>query len=65
MTSHRRFLLTLVALSLLAWGLVRQGQAQGGLVPVRYPDPDAGVNSFAARKAAQMAAVGEFKVFHG
>lgn len=31
---------------------------------LRYPDPDIGVNSLAARKKAQMETVNQFKVFY-
>src|SRR5579859_3727970 len=33
-------------------------------VEVRYPDPDIGVDTLAARKKAQLETVGRFKVFH-
>ena len=33
-------------------------------VEVRYPDPDIGVDTLAARKKAQLETVGQFKVFH-
>jgi hypothetical protein len=31
---------------------------------VRYPDPDIGVDTLAARKKAQLETAGQFKVFH-
>src|SRR4029077_19045391 len=33
-------------------------------VEVRYPDPDIGVDTLAARKKAQLETAGQFKVFH-
>jgi hypothetical protein len=59
---RRRLLLALLALPLLGLGLL--GQAQEPPVRVRYPDPDVGVDSLAARKAAQVQTLGQFKVFH-
>lgn len=38
--------------------------AASGVVEVRHPEPDIGVQSLAGRKVAQMATVGQFKVFY-
>jgi len=41
------------------------GAAHGDSAPqVRFPDPDIGVDTLAARSKAQLEAVGQFKVFH-
>ncbi|MBV8053078.1 MAG: VCBS repeat-containing protein, partial [Acidobacteriaceae bacterium] len=54
-----------VALSLCALTFVRLGGAASKTNPeVRYPDPDIGVDSLAARKKAQFETVDQFKVFY-
>ncbi len=54
----------LVALPLLAAALLVPGGISSDSTPeVRYPDPDIGVDSLAARRKAQMDTADEFKVF--
>jgi len=65
MALHPSRLLSTV-LFLLAAAILVLGNASGGSLPeVRYPDPDIGVDSLAARKKAQMDTVDQFKVFYG
>ena len=57
--------LLLIALPLLAASLlVPGGDSSDSRTEVRYPDPDIGVDSLAARKAAQLDTVDQFKVFY-
>jgi hypothetical protein len=57
--------LLLIALPLLAASLlVPGGDSSDSTTEVRYPDPDIGVDSLAARKAAQLDTVDQFKVFY-
>src|SRR5215831_987328 len=67
MGSCRRHLVLLVlfALPVLAAVLViRGGVKKESPVPVRFPDPDIGVDSLPARKKAQLETVNQFKVFY-
>ena len=58
--------LLVAALCLSAGALVALGGAASDSVPeVRYPDPDIGVDTLAARKKTQLETAGQFKVFHG
>jgi enediyne biosynthesis protein E4 len=58
-------LLGLVVLPVLAATVVSQGGAvRQSPVPVRFPDPDIGVDSLPARKKAQLETVSRFKVFY-
>ena len=55
----------LVALLLLAAAVLVPGGASSDSAPqVRYPDPDIGVDSLAARKKAQTDTADQFKVFY-
>src|SRR5713226_7620055 len=55
----------LVALLLLAAAVLVPGGALSDSAPqVRYPDPDIGVDSLAARKKAQTDTADQFKVFY-
>jgi len=57
--------LLLIALPLLAASLlVPGGDSSDSRTEVRYPDPDIGVDSLAARKAAQLDTVDQLKVFY-
>jgi len=57
--------LLLIALPLLAASLlVPGGDSSDSTTEVRYPDPDIGVDSLAARKAAQLDTVDQLKVFY-
>ena len=52
-------------LSLLVSCFLLLGTASNNSLPeVRYPEPDIGVDSLAARKKAQLETVGQFKVFY-
>ena len=64
MVRRRHQFLLLALLLLAAAGLVFGGAASDSVPPVRYPDPDIGVDSLAARKKAQLDTVGQFKVFY-
>jgi enediyne biosynthesis protein E4 len=56
----------LIVLFLSAAALLVLGSGSSNSVPeVRYPDPDVGVDSLAARKKAQLDTVDQFKVFYG
>lgn len=56
----------LTALLVLACGLLAAtGAASDSAPQVRYPDPDIGVDTLAARKKAQADTVDQFKVFYG
>jgi hypothetical protein len=56
----------LIVLFLSAVALLVLGSGSSNSVPeVRYPDPDVGVDSLAARKKAQLDTVDQFKVFYG
>jgi enediyne biosynthesis protein E4 len=58
-------LLGLLVLPVLAATVVSQGGAvRQSPVPVRFPDPDIGVDSLPARKKAQLETVNQFKVFY-
>jgi enediyne biosynthesis protein E4 len=58
-------LLGLLVLPVLAATVVSQGGAvRQSPVPVRFPDPDIGVDSLPVRKKAQLATVNQFKVFY-
>ena len=56
----------LTTLFVLACGLLAAtGAASDSAPQVRYPDPDIGVDTLAARKKAQADTVDQFKVFYG
>ncbi len=58
-------LIALLALAVLGIGPGGGGGAQEGPpVRVRYPDPDIGVETLAARRTAQMQSADQFRVFH-
>src|SRR5258706_6340632 len=61
---RRGWLLLLAAPALLAAFAAARPAPARGPERVLFPDPDAGVLSLAERKKAQLAAVGEFKVFY-
>jgi enediyne biosynthesis protein E4 len=55
----------LTALLVLACGLLAATSVAGDSAPqIRYPDPDIGVDTLAARKKAQADTVDQFKVFY-
>ena len=62
--SHQPVLIGLVALPLLAVLVTLGGVPSKSPFPVRFPDPDIGVDSLPARKKAQLETVNRFKVFH-
>src|SRR5207245_343603 len=63
--NRRWFLIGLLTLLLFSGALISLGGASGESPPqVRYPNPDIGVDSLAARKKAQLATVNQFKVFY-
>jgi hypothetical protein len=62
---RRWLLIALLALPFVAPRLVSFAQGPSpSAIPVRYPDPDIGVDSLAARKKAQLETVSQFKVFY-
>jgi enediyne biosynthesis protein E4 len=62
---HHPVLIGLLALPLLAATFISRGGAGSeSPVPVRFPDPDIGVDSLPARKKMQLETVNQFKVFY-
>src|SRR5215471_19899829 len=55
---------TVVAAGGLIWGSLAAGAAEEKRKPVLFPPHDAGIETLAARKAAQEKAAQEWKVFH-
>jgi len=65
--AHHRYLsvlLGLLALPLLTATFVTRGGVRESPAPVRFPNPDIGVDSLPARKKAQLETVNQFKVFY-
>ena len=62
--ARRRRCFLLTALVFLAAAFVPAGVWSGSAPQVRYPDPDVGIDSLAARAKAQEQTANQFKVFY-